>query len=124
MSTGVSPALIHLAVRAPRTSRFLLWLLSRRIRQPHWVLCRIASALDYFPIVDAHLGNSMRIRVFWGQIVGTGILVNGYHEMHTVRVVQQLLKPGMVFMDCRSQRRSVHSVGFGPCRDPRQCPQL
>jgi hypothetical protein len=41
----------------------------------------------------------MKIRVFWGQIVGTGILVNGFHETHTVRVVKQLLKSGMTFID-------------------------
>jgi len=63
------------------------------------MVSRIAYALDYFPTVDTRLGNGMQIRVLWGQIVGTGILVNGFHEPHTTRIVEQLLKPGMTFID-------------------------
>jgi precorrin-6B methylase 2 len=99
MSTGISPAFVALARRGPSASRLLLRLLSKRLRQPHWVLCRVAESLDYFPTVKARLGNGMKMRVFWGQIVGTGILVNGFHETHTVRVVERVLKTGMTFID-------------------------
>jgi precorrin-6B methylase 2 len=99
MSTGMSPGIVGLARHGPAVSRLLIRLLSKRIRQPHWLVCRVAESLDYFPVVDARLGNGMKISVFWGQIVGTGILVNGFHETHTVRVVEQVLKTGMTFMD-------------------------
>jgi hypothetical protein len=73
--------------------------MSRLVRKPHWLLCSIATELDYFPTVEARLGNGMRMRVHWGQVVGTGILVNGFHEPHTTRVVQQLLITAMTFFD-------------------------
>ncbi|MGA2131865.1 MAG: FkbM family methyltransferase [Bryobacteraceae bacterium] len=99
MRTQLSPAIIALAERAPGITRMLLRCLSGMTRQPHWIVSRIAYRLDYFPSVDARLGNGMTIRVLWGQIVGTGILVNGYHEPHTTRVFEKLLRPGMTFVD-------------------------
>jgi FkbM family methyltransferase len=55
------------------------------------VNCRIA--------VDTRLGNGMKIRVVWTDVIGYSIAVDGYYDLPIVRVIQELLKPGMIFID-------------------------
>lgn len=75
-----------------------LWLIPRKQR-PHWLFVDLSNQLRYRVLVDTKLGNGMKIQVPWNDFIGSSILAHGYHEPETVRLIEQLLKPGMVFFD-------------------------
>jgi FkbM family methyltransferase len=68
-------------------------------RKPHWLLRQMAADLNYRIAVDTRLGNGMKIRVVWTDVIGYSIAVDGYYDLPIVRVIQELLKPGMTFVD-------------------------
>ena len=68
-------------------------------RKPHWLLRQMAADLNYRIAVDTRLGNGMKIRVIWTDVIGYSIAVDGYYDLPIVRVIQELLKPGMTFVD-------------------------
>lgn len=92
-----------LARRSPATGRLLiqLWLklAYRPGRLPHWLLLQLSRDLNQRLVVPARLGNGMPIAVFWGDFVSKKIMQDGYYEPETVALVEQLLAPGMVFVD-------------------------
>jgi hypothetical protein len=49
--------------------------------------------------VHTKLGNGMKIKVHLNDHVGGAIIRTGYYEIDTVRLIEKLLKPGMVFFD-------------------------
>jgi len=103
MPTHLSGPLLRSAKLFPPLTKVGLRIASRVFRHPHWTIARIATELDCRIKVKAKLGNGMKLDVFWADVVGTGILVNSYHEPATVLVVQNLLTPGMVFYDVGAQ---------------------
>lgn len=92
-----------LARRSPATGRLLLrtWLRLpfRPVGKPHWLLVQLSRDLNQRLVVAARLGNGMPIAVFGGDFVSRKILRNGYYEPETVALVEQLLTPGMTFVD-------------------------
>lgn len=92
-----------IAHRSPATGRLLMhiWLrLSfRPIRRPHWLLMQLSRDLNQRLVLPARLCNGMPITVFGGDFVSKRILRDGYYEPETVTLVEQLLTPGMIFVD-------------------------
>lgn len=101
MKTHLSGRFIRLAMAAPAIGRSVLFLAAHVFphRKPNWALQRVAAELDCCVPVDAVLGNGMKIRVIWNDSVGAEIVERGYYELPVVRLVEELVKPGMVFID-------------------------
>jgi FkbM family methyltransferase len=101
MKTGLSRPLLRLAGAIPPLTKLALRLSAKVIapRKPHWLLCQMAADLNCRIAVDTRLGNGMNIRVVWTDVIGYSIAVDGYYDLPIVRVIQQLLKPGMTFVD-------------------------
>ncbi len=101
MRTGLSRPLLRLARTAPALSKLALRLSAKVLapRKPHWLLRQMAADLNYRIAVDTRLGNGMKIRVVWTDVIGYSIAVDGYYDIPTVRVIQELLKAGMTFVD-------------------------
>jgi FkbM family methyltransferase len=101
MKTGLSRPLFRLAGAIPPLARFALRLSAKVMapRKPHWLLCQMAADLNYRIAVDTRLGNGMKIRVVWTDVIGYSIALDGYYDLPIVRVIQELLKPGMTFVD-------------------------
>lgn len=59
----------------------------------------MAADLNCRILVDTRLGNGMKIRVVWTDVIGYSIAVDGYYDLPVVRLIQELLKPGMTFVD-------------------------
>lgn len=98
-----SDLVFSLARRYPNAARRFLraWVPSyvHFPREPHWTVIRLIRDLDCRIPVNARLGNGMKLQVFWDDNQGRDILEKGYWEPATVRLLQKLLKPGMVFLD-------------------------
>ncbi len=68
-------------------------------RKPHWLLRQMAADLNCRIAADTRLGNGMKIRVVWTDVIGCSIATDGYYDLPIVRLIQELLKPGMTFID-------------------------
>jgi FkbM family methyltransferase len=101
MKTGLSRPLLRLAGTIPPLTKLALRLSAKVIapRKPHWLLRQIAADLNCRIAVNTLLGNGMKIRVVWTDVIGYSIAVDGYYDVPLVRVIQELLKPGMTFVD-------------------------
>ncbi len=101
MKTGLSRPLLRLAEAIPPLTKIALRLSAKVIapRKPHWLLRQMAADLNCRIAVDTRLGNGMKIRVVWTDVIGYSIAVDGYYDVPIVRVIQDLLKPGMTFID-------------------------
>ncbi|MGB2775672.1 MAG: FkbM family methyltransferase [Candidatus Acidiferrum sp.] len=82
-------------------------------RKPHWLLRQMAADLNYRIAVDTRLGNGMKIRVVWTDVIGYSIAADGYYDLPTVRVIQELLKPGMTFVDVGAHVGQYSLLGSG-----------
>src|SRR5581483_10157789 len=90
------------AARAmPLLSKAALELCAKAIapRKPPWLLSKVAGDLNYRIPVNTRRGNGMPIRVIWTDVIGYSICVDGYYDVPSVHVLQNLLKPGMTFVD-------------------------
>lgn len=102
-----STVVLKVAEVAPALMRWVLWLwvnagqwLSRgRPSRDHWLVSELANRLQGRIPVYTRLGNGMRIKVHLNDHVGAAIIRTGYYEIDTVRLIQRLLKPGMIFFD-------------------------
>jgi FkbM family methyltransferase len=101
MKTGVSRPLLRLAGAISPLTKLALRLSAKVVapRKPHWLLRQMAADLNCRIAVDTRLGNGMKIRVVWTDVIGYSIAVDGYYDLPVVRVIQELLKPGMTFVD-------------------------
>jgi FkbM family methyltransferase len=101
MRTGLSPLILRLGNATPALAKIALRLTAKVMapRKPHWLLRQMATDLNYRIAVDTRLGNGMKIRVVWTDVIGYSIAVEGYYDLPTVRAIQELLKPGMTFVD-------------------------
>ena len=101
MKTGLSRPILRLAGATPALTKIALRLSAKVLapRRPHWLLRQMAADLNYRIAVDTRLGNGMKIRVVWTDVIGYSIAVDGYYDFPIVRVIQKLLKPGMTFVD-------------------------
>lgn len=96
---------IRLARKHPAIARFGLGVAARpyialRLRPPH-LFDNLAGSIGYLVKVYATLGNGMRMRVVWNDTGGCGheIWRSGWYEPRTVKVISDLLQPGMTFFD-------------------------
>jgi FkbM family methyltransferase len=104
---GKSEVLFHTAERFPRLTEGALWLWvkgSHLLGQAdracnHWTTVALVKRLHARIPVHTRLGNGMKIKVHACDHVGGEILRSGYYEPRTVRLIQSLAKPGMVFVD-------------------------
>jgi len=100
---NISTFITQLASSHPSTTKAALWTVARSYmlfpRQRHWLFDSLAGELHYLVPVGARLGNGMRVVVPWNDDGGRAIYETGWYEPATVRAVESLLKPGMVFMD-------------------------
>src|SRR5690606_25934301 len=98
-----STLLRSLVRRSPAAGRLLTrtWsrLSLRPAQSPHWLLVQLSRDLDQRLVVPAWLNNGMLINVFWDDWVSHKILRDGCYEPETMALVEQLLQPGMVFID-------------------------
>ena len=117
MKTHLSGPILRLVKTTPRLTRCGLDVIARLLstRKPHWLLRRIASEVNYRVPVDVRLGNGMKIRVVWVDVVGREICTRGYYEPGTVKVIREFLKPGMVFIDLGAQvgQYTLLAAGLG-----------
>src|SRR5262249_21732360 len=65
----------------------------------HWLALELATQLRYRVPVTARLGNGMKVRVVWNDMIGRTIQQQGYYEPEMVRLFEKLLKPGMILLD-------------------------
>ena len=91
---------IRLAKAAPALAKPLLRLAVRAFPSsiPHWVVAEVSRELNCRFSIWARLGNGMKIQV-WSDGVGREIRAHGYSELPTVKLIQSLLKAGMLFID-------------------------
>lgn len=102
-----STVIFWIARRLPGLFRFLilLWIRTRislfrhSPRPDHWLLTALTDFLDLRVPVKARLGNGMKVIVPWNDLIGRSIFESGYYEAETVKLIQKLLAPGMVFFD-------------------------
>ena len=98
---------LTMADRAPVLARSALWFWVNstqwfkqgRATSAHWLVMELARRLQGRIPVHTRLGNGMKIKVHLNDHVGGVIIRTGYYEIDTVRLIQRLLKPGMVFFD-------------------------
>lgn len=115
MRTGLSPPILRLAGATPALTKIALRLSAKLMapRKPHWLLRQMAADLNYRIAVDTRLGNGMKIRVVWTDVIGYSIAVDGYYDLPTVRTIQELLKPGMTFVDVGAHVGQYSLLGSG-----------
>jgi FkbM family methyltransferase len=115
MKTGLSRPILRLARATPALTKATLRLSAKVMshRTPPWLLCQMAADLNYRTAVDTRLGNGMKIRVVWTDVIGYSIAVDGYYDLPTVRVIQELLKPGMTFVDVGAHVGQFSLLGSG-----------
>jgi FkbM family methyltransferase len=115
MKTGFSPPILRLARATPALTKIALRLSAKVMasRKPHWLLRQMAADLNYRIAVDTRLGNGMKIRVVWTDVIGYSILVDGYYDIPTVRVIQELLNAGMTFVDVGAHVGQYSLLGSG-----------
>jgi len=101
VKTHLSRPFIRLATASPAIGKSVLFLAAHALphTQPHWALRAVAAGLDYCVPVETLLGNGMKIQVVWADWVGADIRTYGYYEPDVVTLMEQLVKPGMVFID-------------------------
>jgi FkbM family methyltransferase len=70
-------------------------------RRPPQLFDHLAGSIGYLVRVNATLGNGMKMRVVWNDTGGCGheIWRSGWYEPPTVKVISDLLRPGMTFFD-------------------------
>ncbi len=95
----------RLAQKHPSIARIGLGVVAQpyialRRRPPH-LFDYLAGSIGYLAKVNATLGNGMKIRVVWNDTGGCGheIWRSGWYEPQTVKVIADLLQPGMTFFD-------------------------
>ena len=117
-----SAVLLKIADRAPVLARGALWLWVNasqffkggRATSDHWLVMELGRRLhDRIP-VHTRLGNGMKIKVHLNDHVGGEIIRTGYYEIDTVRLIQRLLKPGMVFVDVGTHVGQYTLLASGP----------
>jgi len=74
-------------------------LLSRHSIADHWLVGKIAGTLSYRIPVWTKLGNGLKIRVAWNDMIGRSICERGYYEPETVRLIEQIIDEGSLFLD-------------------------
>lgn len=95
------------ATSQPALTKCALWLWAqtyirfhyRRSQIEHWLLKELLDMLQYRVPVATKLGNGMKIRVAWNDLVGREIFDHGFYEKETVAVIKALLRPGTIFFD-------------------------
>lgn len=65
----------------------------------YWLLMELAKRLRYRLPIKTRLGNGMSIWVPLSDHIGQSIYEHGYYEPDFIRLLQKLIKPGMVFFD-------------------------
>jgi FkbM family methyltransferase len=115
MRTGLSPPILRLANATPALTKMALRLSAKLMapRKPHWLLRQMAADLNYRIAVDTRLGNGMKIRVVWTDVIGYSIALDGYYDVPTVRAIQELLRPGMTFVDVGAHVGQYSLLGSG-----------
>jgi FkbM family methyltransferase len=102
-----SAVVLGIADRFPNTTRTMLWLWTQSHRvlpvdrnvYDHWLVDALVRRLQCRIPVHTRLGNGMKIKVHLRDHVGGAIIRSGYYEARTVRLIESLLAPGMVFVD-------------------------
>ena len=98
-------------------SRALIWLPNSQNERVNRAFRSLTNRLNYRVPVRTKLGNGMAVTVPWNDDCGRAIWQSGYYESDSVRVVEKLLTPGMVFLDLGAnigQYSLVASRGVGP----------
>jgi len=102
----ISDIVLIVAMRVPVLGKVAVrvWvsiacLLSRHSIADHWLVGKIAGTLSYRIAVWTKLGNGLKIRVAWNDMIGRKICERGYYEPETVRLIEQVVDEGSVFFD-------------------------
>jgi FkbM family methyltransferase len=122
----LSPVAFAAARKYPTPMKGALWLWSRALiwwpnsmseRFMNRAFRSLTNSLNYRVPVRTKLGNGMAVTVPWNDACGRAIWQCGYYEPDSVRLVEKLLRPGMVFLDLGAnigQYSLVASRGVGP----------
>jgi len=99
----VEQAALSFSPKVPRISEWVLWMWAKVSillrREPHSLFFKIANRLNYRVRTITRLGNGMKIKVVWNDLLGLEIFRTGFHDARNVRILKRLLSPGMVFFD-------------------------
>src|SRR5262245_22491301 len=101
-----SAPVLALAKRVPLLGKLGVWAAvriglatSRPSLAKHWLVDAIANALSYRVPIWTRLGNGLKIRVAWNDMIGRCICESSYYEPDTVRLIEQVLVEGDVIFD-------------------------
>ena len=101
MRTGLSQVALRISRRVPRIAGFGLKVASKVVlgHTPHWSLQMIADALDLRVLIPATLRNGMKMRVVWGDSVGSAIHSKGCYEPEVASVFLSQITHGQTVID-------------------------